>query len=78
MRTMLTLATLAVIATPATAKRDVKLSDPNRVICRTTDVIGSRLQTKKTCLTAMQWDQMEREQRATVDKIQSYKPRDGA
>ncbi|UVO50448.1 hypothetical protein M0208_07930 [Sphingomonas sp. SUN019] len=79
MKKIVLLCALAVVASPVAAKeRDKsKTSDPNRMICRTEQVIGSRLQSKRTCLTAMQWDQMEREQRETVDRVQAFKPQIG-
>jgi hypothetical protein len=80
MKKIVLLCALAVIASPAVAKeRDKsKTSDPNRVICRTEQVIGSRLQSKRTCMTAIQWTQVEREQRETVDRVQAFKPVNGS
>ncbi|MES2444972.1 MAG: hypothetical protein V4574_19275 [Pseudomonadota bacterium] len=79
MRTMMIVAGLALLATPAIAQQGGKKTskDPNRVICKTTDVIGSRLQTKRTCMTAAEWQILEREQRSTTERIQSYKPNQG-
>ena len=72
---------LASVATTANAghSSDKSLRDPNRVVCRTEDVVGSRLQTKKTCMTAMQWDQMEQQQqRRAVERVQAFKPNSGS
>lgn len=78
MRTLLLCAALAPLAAPAIAKEhNAQPKDPNKVICKTEDVIGSRLQTKKTCLTAQQWEDMNRETRQTVDRVQNYKPNMG-
>lgn len=68
-------ALMMAVVTPAAARpqTDKKPADPNRTVCRTTEVIGSRLNTRKTCMTAVQWDQLEREQRMTVDKVQALK-----
>ncbi|MEG3124283.1 hypothetical protein [Sphingomonas sp. GB1N7] len=74
---ILILSAILLTAAPALAKKPEKETDPNRVICRSSEVIGSRLATKKTCLTAMQWTQMEREQRETVERVQAYKPVNG-
>jgi hypothetical protein len=67
----------ALVAAPTVAgkeHRPVKRgSDPNRVICRTEEVIGSRLASKKTCLTATQWEQLRRDQRDTVERIQAFR-----
>lgn len=80
MRSVVVLIGVTLLATPAFAKEfnASGKSDPNRVICRTSEIIGSRLGTKKTCLTAMQWDQMRREQRDVIEKVQSFKPVLGA
>ena len=72
---------LALLATaPAEARkpRDVDSKDPNKVICRTEEVIGSRLASKRTCMTSQQWEDMRREQRTTVDRIQAFKPQQGS
>lgn len=74
MRKLIVLFTLAAMATPVVAKDKGKGSDPNRMICRTEQVIGSRLASKRTCMTAMQWTQLEREQREGVDRVQAFKP----
>lgn len=74
---ILFLSAIMLTAAPALAKKPEKQTDPNRVICRSSEVIGSRLATKKTCLTAVQWSQMERDQRETVERIQAYKPVNG-
>ena len=51
--------------------------DSNRLICRTSDEIGSRLHKKRTCLTASAWLQLERDQRETVDRVQKSGQRFG-
>jgi hypothetical protein len=80
MRTILLFAAIALLSAPTLARKpeaDGKKSDPNRVVCRKEEVIGSRLASKKTCMTVMQWDQLEREQRQSVDRIQAFKPQNG-
>ncbi len=76
---MLVFVALAVVAIPAAAKPGGKGDnlDPNKVICRSNEVIGSRLQTARTCLTRAQWKQQEAEQRRTVQRIQDFKPYNG-
>lgn len=46
-------------------------TDPNKVICKTEDVLGSRLASQKQCMTEAQWIQLRREQRNTVEKMQN-------
>lgn len=47
--------------------------DPNRQVCVTEDVIGSRLGTKRVCRTAAEWVAYRREIRNTVDRVQAMK-----
>ena len=62
------------LARPQTEK---KPQDPNRVICRTNTVTGSRLATQKTCLTAPEWDRLEHDQREVVERVQSLRTTNG-
>ena len=57
------------IARDAKAKEDV--GDPNRVICRNVDTIGSRLSTKKFCATAAEWAARKAEQREGTERVQT-------
>jgi hypothetical protein len=79
MRKVIAFALLATITAPVAARPESSShnQDPNRVICRSEPVIGSRLQSKRTCLTSSEWARMERDQRETVDRIQAYKPNNG-
>ena len=76
MRGILIVLGFCLLSTSAPAKeRGVqKPYDPNRIICKTDGLIGSRLQEKKTCLTVTQWEEMKRDQRNTVEKVQAFKP----
>jgi hypothetical protein len=56
------------IAAAETKKADTK--DPNRVICEKQEVLGSRVATKKVCMTAAQWEDRRREDRDAIDKGQ--------
>jgi len=46
-------------------------SDPNKVICHSEPVLGSRLQVNKTCHTAQEWADLRQQQRDTVERVQS-------
>ena len=68
---LLVAAAIALVPAVAAAqdkKPDKK--DPNRIICEKQEVIGSRLATKKICLTAAQWEERKREDREAIDKGQ--------
>jgi hypothetical protein len=65
------IAALALIPAAATAeekKPDAK--DPNRIICEKQGVVGSRLATKRVCMTAAEWEMRRREDREAVEKAQ--------
>lgn len=64
-------ATLAMV--PAIAAAEDKKSetkDPNRIICEKQEVVGSRLATKRICMTAAEWEDRKREDREAVEKGQ--------
>jgi hypothetical protein len=48
-----------------------KQLDPNRQICRTQEVIGSRLTTERRWMTTAQRTQLRRETRDTVERVQT-------
>jgi hypothetical protein len=65
------IAALALIPAAAAAeekKPDAK--DPNRIICEKQGVVGSRLATKRVCMTAAEWEMRRREDREAVEKAQ--------
>jgi hypothetical protein len=59
----------------ATAKKTAE--DPNKIVCRREEVVGSRLATNKRCLTVRQWTEMQRDLRMTVDRVQAAKLTNG-
>lgn len=68
------LASLVSVPTFAQNTKDnEEVGDPNRVICRTYHETGSRLKKERTCHTAAEWAEIRRQQRMTVDRIQSSK-----
>lgn len=56
-------------AAVAEEKKDTK--DPNRIICEKQEILGSRLQSKRVCLTAAEWARKRLEDRQTIDRAQS-------
>jgi hypothetical protein len=49
----------------------VKKNDPNqRVICKSEDEIGTRLGSKRICMTKAQWDRQSQDAHDSVDNIQ--------
>ncbi|WP_454886093.1 hypothetical protein [Sphingomonas oryzagri] len=67
----------AAFAYPEGTGDHVATTDPGKVICRSQEVVGSRLATEKTCHTAAEWAQYEREMRLTTDRIQMQKSHQG-
>jgi hypothetical protein len=64
------LATLGLVSAAAAEEKKVAAKDPNRIICQKQEVVGSRLATKRICLTAAEWDTRRREDREALDKAQ--------
>lgn len=65
---------------PAIAMRssdNEEVGDPNRIICRTEEQIGSRLSKIRRCHTAAEWSEIKRENRRVIDKVQAHKPSQG-
>jgi hypothetical protein len=58
----------------APTKAAVPQSDLNKIECRTEETIGSRLQSRRVCLTKQQWFQEEQENKRKVQEIQDRAP----
>lgn len=78
--------TLAISLTIATGAPAVaasgdgaQASDPNRMVCKRIEMIGSRLQTKRVCMTAAEWDARQAADRQGTELNQNgrYKPTTG-
>jgi hypothetical protein len=61
--------TAAPTATPA--KSDQPAKDPNKIICRREDQVGTRLQTR-TCMTQAQWDGLDEQKRQYFQDAQEH------
>ncbi len=53
-----------------TAATQKAAKDPDKVVCRTEEVTGSLLATKRECHTNAEWQDMERQQRADLSQAQ--------
>ena len=63
----------AIVLIPATAiaaDKTADKKDPNRIICEKQGVVGSRLATKKVCMTAAEWQAKRLEDRQAIEKGQ--------
>ena len=65
------IAILALIPAGAAAQeKKLEPKDPNRIICERQGVVGSRLATKRVCMTAAEWETRRREDREAIEKAQ--------
>lgn len=60
---------LTSMAAAVEKKSDEKADD--RLICEKQEVVGSRLATRRVCMTAAQWRERRLEQRQALEKIQT-------
>lgn len=51
--------------------------DPNEVVCERQEVLGSRLNTKRVCMTRAQWQEQRMQDRMDLDKSQNMRPLKG-
>lgn len=70
-RSVLLVAGLALLPAAATAgEKKSESRDPNRMICEKQEIVGSRLGTKRVCMTAAEWEAKRREERQMIDRSQ--------
>jgi invasion protein IalB len=50
-----------------------KPADPNEVICEKQEEIGSRLGSKRVCMTRSQWAEQKGQDRQEVEKVQTQR-----
>lgn len=62
------LALLPAVASAESKKMDEK--DPNRMVCEKQEVVGSRLGTKRVCMTAAEWAAKRRDEQQMIDRSQ--------
>ncbi|RYE56135.1 MAG: hypothetical protein EOP18_04820 [Rhizobiaceae bacterium] len=78
MKSLVSVALIASFAFSSAAFADVEsgtpakpAKDPNRMICKSEEQTGSRLNKKKTCMTATQWEEQRRLSRMEIDRSQA-------
>lgn len=49
------------------------VGDPNRRICRTEKILGSRLGKTRRCLTAAQWSEAKSADRQVIERVQNQR-----
>ena len=50
-----------------------KSKDPNRIICEKVQETGSRLNSRRICMTALQWEEQRRRDRESLQDAQNRK-----
>jgi invasion protein IalB len=55
------------------ASSAAKTLDPNEVVCEKQEVIGSRLASKRICMTRSQWADQKGQDRQEVEKVQTQR-----
>lgn len=66
-------ATLYAADTPAKADPSTGKDNGNRVICKTTEELGTRLKRNRVCKTAAEWNTERQENRAMLQRMQTNK-----
>ena len=66
-------ATAALAQAPTAADPSLKgnKGDPNRMVCRSMNEGGSRLDRRRACHTVAEWAELRRQTRASIDHIQT-------
>lgn len=64
------LAALGLASVASAEEKKTAAKDPDRIICEKQEVVGSRLATRRVCMTAAQWEERKREDRQAIDKAQ--------
>lgn len=81
LRVAIAASVLAIVAVPAAAQsapnQDAQVQavpgnkdDPNRIVCKKEETIGSRLGAKKICLSAKEWEDRAKADRDQTESIQ--------
>ena len=70
-KSVLLIAGLALLPAVASAEsKKVDDKDPSRMVCEKQEVVGSRLGTKRVCMTAAEWAAKRRDERQMIDRSQ--------
>lgn len=56
-----------------TSPQSGKTKDPNEIVCEKQEVIGSRLATKKVCMTRAQWADAKAQDRQAIEQAQTQR-----
>lgn len=59
-----------VAAQDAGTSKKRKARDPNEQVCKTEEILGSRLATRRVCMSRAEWAERQREDRERVERTQ--------
>lgn len=60
-------------ATPAVAQDQAKVPDPmSEIVCQKQEVVGSRLATRRVCMTRLQWREQRTSDRQDTERAQIH------
>ena len=65
------LAASAGLAQPAAAPPAANPHDPNEMVCQRVQVLGSRLNNQRVCMTRAQWEERRAQDRRDAEKAQT-------
>ena len=57
----------------AAGSTTAKPLDPNEVVCEKQEIVGSRLATKRVCMTRSQWADQQGQDRQEIDRVQTQR-----
>lgn len=64
-------------ATPAATAQAAAPAKADKMICRSVEVLGSRLQKNRVCMTSSEWAEQRRLDRMNIDKAQRFRTTQG-
>jgi len=70
-QSLLLVAGLVLLPAVASAEEKKAEKDPNRMVCEKQEVVGSRLATRRVCMTAAEWETKRRDERQMIDRSQT-------
>ncbi len=58
---------------PSNQNSAKKMLDPNEVVCEKQEVLGSRLATKRVCMTRAEWAELRHQDRQDLERVQTMR-----
>ena len=59
--------------TPQAQQPAARGPDPNEVVCQKVEVTGSRIASKRVCMTRSQWAEQERSDQREIEQVQTQR-----